>query len=111
VQAGTVKAIAHTGNGRPGTLPELPAAAETLRGFEAYEWNEVFVPAATPPAIVARLNGMRNALLDEPYIMERCRSLNVDSGKTTPAEFRAFVTAQMERWSQMVKDADIGLGN
>jgi tripartite-type tricarboxylate transporter receptor subunit TctC len=111
VQAGTVKAIAHTGNGRLGTLPDLPAVAETLPGFEAYEWNGVFVPAATPPAIVARLNGILNALLDEPYIVERFRSLNVDSRKTTPDEFRAFVTAQMERWSQVVKDADIRLGN
>ena len=47
VQGGTIRAIAHTGKGRLGTLPELPAVAETLSGFEAYEWNGVFVPSGT----------------------------------------------------------------
>ena len=50
IQGGTIKAIAHTGRGRLGTLPELPAVAETLPGFEAYEWNGVFVPSGTPHA-------------------------------------------------------------
>ena len=53
VQSGALRAIAHTGRGRLRTLPEIPAVAETLPGFEAYEWNGVFVPAGTPAPIVA----------------------------------------------------------
>ena len=49
IQGGKVKAIVHTGKGRLGTLPDLPAAQDTIPGFEAYEWNGVFVPAGTPP--------------------------------------------------------------
>src|SRR5207248_2549168 len=55
VRGGQVRAIAHTGRGRLATLPDLPAVADTLAGFEAYEWNGVFVPAATAPDIIARL--------------------------------------------------------
>ena len=110
VQSGTLKAIAHTGRGRLGTLPDLPAVAETLPGFEAYEWNGVFVPAGTSPAIIAKLNAALNALLEDPYIVERFKTLNVESRQNTPDEFRAFVTAQLERWGQIVKDADIKLG-
>ena len=56
VQAGTLKCIAHTGRGRLAALPDVPAVAETLPGFEAYEWNGVFVPAGTPADIVDKLN-------------------------------------------------------
>src|SRR5471030_1102839 len=48
IQGGVVKAIAHTGKGRLRTLPDLLTVAETLPGFEAYEWNGVFVPTGTP---------------------------------------------------------------
>ena len=48
VQAGAVKAIAHTGKGRLRTLPDLPPVSDTIPGFEAYEWNGVFVPTGTP---------------------------------------------------------------
>ena len=47
VQGKGVKAIAHTGKGRLGTLPDLPPVADTIPGFEAYEWNGVFVPTGT----------------------------------------------------------------
>ena len=66
VQGGKVKAIAHTGKGRLGTLPELPAVQETIPGFEAYEWNGVFVPTGTPAAIVAKLNAGLNQVLRSP---------------------------------------------
>ena len=82
----------------------------TLPDFEAYEWNGVFVPTGTSPAIIAKLNAALNALLDDPVIIERFRTLNVNSRKNTPDEFRAFLNAEMARWSQLVKDADIKLG-
>ena len=66
VQSGALRAIAHTGRGRLRTLPEIPAVAETLPGFEAYEWNGVFVPAGTPAPIVAKLNAGLNTVLRQP---------------------------------------------
>ena len=66
VQAGAVKGIAHTGKGRLATLPDLPPVSDTIPGFEAYEWNGVFVPTGTPPAIIQKLNAGLNAMLKDP---------------------------------------------
>ena len=110
VQSGAVRAIAHTGKGRLATLPDLPAMAETLPGFEAYEWNGVFVPTATPPDLVAKLNAGLNATLRQPDIIARLRTLNVEFRENTPEEFRAFVAAETERWGRVVREANIRLG-
>jgi len=110
VQAGAVKAIAHTGRGRLATLPDLPPVSDTIPGFEAYEWNGVFVPAGTPAEIVQKLNAGLNAMLKEPAVTERLDKLNVEYRPNTPEEFRAFVAAEMEKWSRVVKEANIKLG-
>jgi tripartite-type tricarboxylate transporter receptor subunit TctC len=111
VQGGKVKAVAHTGKGRLGTLPELPAVQETIPGFEAYEWNGVFVPTGTPAAIVAKLNAGLNQVLRQPDIVARLKSLNVDFKENTPDEFRAFVAAETAKWGKVVQDAGIKLGS
>ncbi|MPZ41618.1 MAG: tripartite tricarboxylate transporter substrate binding protein [Rhizobiales bacterium] len=110
IQGGTLKAIAHTGRGRLGTLPDLPAVAETLPDFEAYEWNGVFVPSGTTPAIVQKLNAGLNAVLRQSDVVARLKQLNVDFRENTPEEFRAFVAAEMEKWRRVIKDANIKLG-
>ena len=110
IQGGTVRAIVHTGKGRLKSLPDIPAASDTLPGFEAYEWNGVFVPHGTPPAAVRTLNSAINAALGSPEVKERFEQLNIDSRPNTPEEFRAFVKEQMERWSKVVRDANIKLG-
>jgi tripartite-type tricarboxylate transporter receptor subunit TctC len=110
IQGGQLKAIAHTGKGRLKSLPDVPPVSDTLPGFEAYEWNGVFVPHGTPPAIVRTLNGAINEAIRAPEVKERFEQLNIDSRPTTPEEFRAFVQDQMERWSKVVKEANIKLG-
>ena len=107
VQGGALKAIAHTGRGRLGTLPDLPAVAETLPGFEAYEWNGVFVPKGTAPEIVHKLNAGLNATLRQREVIERLKSLNVEFRENTPDEFRAFVAAEIEKWGRVVREANI----
>jgi tripartite-type tricarboxylate transporter receptor subunit TctC len=110
VQAGAVKAIAHTGKGRLGTLPDLPPVSDTIPGYEAYEWNGVFVPTGTPPEIVQKLNAGLNAMLKEPAVTERLNKLNVEYRPNTPEDFRKFVAAEMEKWSRVVQEASIKLG-
>jgi len=110
IQAGNVKAIAHTGKGRLNSLPDIPPLSETLPGFEAYEWNGVFVPQGTPASIVKMLNTGINEALRSPQVIERFNQLNIDTRPTTPQEFRAFVQNQMVLWSKVVKEANIRLG-
>jgi len=110
IQGGQVKAIAHTGKGRLKSLPDIPPVSDTLPGFEAYEWNGVFVPHGTPSAIVKTLNSALNGALNSADVKARFEQLNIESRQNTPEEFRAFVNEQMERWSKVVKDANIKLG-
>src|ERR1700756_1015290 len=102
IQSGQLKAIAHTGKGRLKSLPDVPPASDTLPGFEAYEWNGVFVPHGTPPAIVSTLHGAINKAISSSEVKQRFEQLNIESRPTTPEEFRAFVKDQMERWSKVV---------
>ena len=109
IKGGKLKAIAHTGKGRLRSLPDIPPVSDTLPGFEAYEWNGVFVPHGTSPVVVHTLNGAINDAIVSPEVKERFEQLNIDSRPNTPEEFRAFVTDQMARWGKVVKDANIRL--
>jgi tripartite-type tricarboxylate transporter receptor subunit TctC len=110
IKGGKVKAIAHTGKGRLDSLPDIPPVEDTLPGFEAYEWNGVFVPHGTPAAIVAKLNASLNDALKSPEVSARFRDLNIISRPNTTAEFAKFVDEQMTLWSEVVKEANIHLG-
>jgi tripartite-type tricarboxylate transporter receptor subunit TctC len=110
IQGGKVKAIAHTGKGRLKSLPDIPPMSDTLPGFEGYDWNGVFVPHGTPAAIVQKLNAGLNKALVSPQVSARFAELNVESHQNTPAEFGAYIEAQMELWSRVVKEAGIRLG-
>jgi tripartite-type tricarboxylate transporter receptor subunit TctC len=110
IKSGKLKAIAHTGKGRLASLPDVPPISDTLPGFEAFEWNGVFVPHGAPAAIVQKLNADLNAAILSPKVTARFAELNVQSQQNTPAEFGAFVAGQMQLWSRVVKEANIKLG-
>ncbi len=111
VQGGQVKALAHTGKGRLGTLPNLPAVQDTIAGFEGYEWNGLFVPAGTSPEIVRKLNTGLNEVLRQPDVQARFKQLNIEFRHTTPDEFRSFVAAETDKWGKVVRDAGIKLSS
>jgi len=107
VKGGSLRAIAHTGRGRLAALPNLPPVSDTLPGYEAYEWNGVFVPAGTPRAIVERLNTGLNAVIRLPSVVERLASLSVQTRPNTPSEFGKFVAGEMEKWATVIRTANI----
>lgn len=109
VKSGQIRAIAHTGRGRLASFPDLPPASDTVPGFEAYEWNGVFVPAGTAPEVVSRLNAALNASLRSPKIMERLASLSVEAHENSPAEFAAFFQSELDKWSRVIREANIKL--
>ena len=110
VQGGKVKAIAHTGKGRLGNLPDLPAMLDTFPGFETYEWNGVLVPAGTSPEIVRKLNAGLNEVLRQPDIVARFKSLNIEFKANTPDEFRTFIATETAMGGKVVREAGIKLG-
>jgi tripartite-type tricarboxylate transporter receptor subunit TctC len=107
VQSGRLKAVAHTGNGRLATLPELPSVKESFAGFEAYDWNGVFVPAGTPQSVVERLSTSLDAAARDPQVIAQLRALNVETRNNSPSEFRTFVEAERLKWGRLVREANI----
>ncbi|MGC1466799.1 MAG: tripartite tricarboxylate transporter substrate binding protein [Pseudolabrys sp.] len=110
IKGGRVKAIAHTGKGRLDSLPDIPPVSDTIPGFEAYEWNGVFVPHGTPKEIVQKLSVNLNKAIVSPEVTTRFKQLNIVSRQNTPEEFRSFIDTQMKLWGGVVKEAHIKLG-
>jgi tripartite-type tricarboxylate transporter receptor subunit TctC len=109
VKSGQVRALAHTGHGRLATFPELPPVSDSIPGFEAYEWNGVFVPAGTPTPVVSRLNAALNDALREPKVAERLVALSVQAKPNSPAEFAAFFNSELDKWGRVIREAGIKL--
>ncbi|MBB5695502.1 Bug family tripartite tricarboxylate transporter substrate binding protein [Muricoccus pecuniae] len=109
VKEGKLRALAHTGRGRLASLPEVPPLSDTLPGFETYQWNGVFLPRGTAPAVVARLSALLNEALDRPEVAEKLRSQDLQAERNTPEEFAAFFAAQSRRWQGFVREAGIRL--
>jgi tripartite-type tricarboxylate transporter receptor subunit TctC len=109
VRSGQLRAIAHTGRGRLASFPDLPPVSDTVAGFEAYEWNGVFLPAGTAPEVVSRLNAALNASLRSPRIIERLASLSVEAHENSPAEFAAFFQSEIDKWGKVIREANIKL--
>ncbi|HEY1542305.1 MAG TPA: tripartite tricarboxylate transporter substrate binding protein [Xanthobacteraceae bacterium] len=110
IKAGKLKALAHTGNGRLASLPDIPPISDTLPGFVAYEWNGIFVPHGTPKDIVTKLNASMNKALVAPDLTSKFKALNLEAHPNTPEEFANFVAEQTKKWGGIVKEANIKLG-
>jgi tripartite-type tricarboxylate transporter receptor subunit TctC len=107
IKSGRIKGIAHTGKGRLAGLPDVPPISDTLPGFEALDWNGVFIRQGTPSEIVQKLNVSLNEALASAQVSARFTQLNIQSHRNTPEEFHAFVEEQMAHWSRVVKENDI----
>jgi tripartite-type tricarboxylate transporter receptor subunit TctC len=107
VQGGRVRALAVTSKTRSPLLPDLPAVAETLPGYEAIIWFGVGVPRGTPPEVIARLNREINAGLASAEIKERFAKLGTTPMVMTPEEFWKFAQGETEKWEKVIHDAGI----
>lgn len=108
VKAGRLKALGVSGIKRSSGAPDIPTIAEQgLPGFEVNSWYGVFVPAATPAPIVARLNKELVRALALPDVRERLMRDGVEPGGSTPAKLLAVVQAEKKLWSKVIKDAGI----
>ena len=103
VKSGKLKLLAQGGPARSRVLPDVPTVAETLPGFQSVTWYALFAPRATPPAIVARLNGAVVKILGDPVLSQRLVSQGLDPAPGTPAELNAYIGAERERFSRIIK--------
>jgi tripartite-type tricarboxylate transporter receptor subunit TctC len=99
MEAGKIKTIAITSGTRFARLPQIPTFAESgLPGFESNGWFGIVVPAHTPADVVARLNAAFVTVLKDPDVIERIRALGSEPMPQTPAEFGAFIRAEIDKW-------------
>jgi tripartite-type tricarboxylate transporter receptor subunit TctC len=110
VKAGKLKAIGVTGKARLASLPEVPTFDQAgLPGVDASGFQGVLAPAGTPPEAVAKLSQALNAALAQPEVKERFTTAGLDTVSSTPAEFGAFIRAEIVKWGRVAKEANIKL--
>lgn len=108
IREGKVRALAVLGTEPVALLPGVPTLAETLPGFEATVWHGIVGPAGMPPEMVAQANRVFNAVARQPEVVrsvEQTQAGAVVGG--TPAQFAAFIKAEYDRWTPVIKEAGI----
>ena len=110
VKAGKVKALAVATGKRSAALPELPTLEEAgLKDVKADAWMAFAVPAKTPDAIVARIHKEIVQILNQPEVKEKLKPLYMEVVADTPAEARAWLAADVERWRPIIQKNNIAL--
>jgi tripartite-type tricarboxylate transporter receptor subunit TctC len=107
IRAGKLRALAVTGAKRSAALPDVPAVAESVPGYQAYVWDALGAPAKTPPAIIEELNTNINAILNDAATKARFADLGAEPMVMTVAAFGSYMAAEAEKWGKVVKAAGI----
>ena len=103
VRAGKLRALGVTTARRSALLPEIPAIAEVLPGYEVALWNGIMGPAGLPPAVVARLAAEIAAIVASQDMQQRLAEQGSDPVGSTPPQFAAFVAAEQPKWAELVR--------
>jgi tripartite-type tricarboxylate transporter receptor subunit TctC len=108
MRGGKVRCLAVSGSKRSPALPELPTIAEAgLPGYVATSWYALLAPRGTSEAIIERVHRAFRAALEDPVIKSRLAEMGVDPVGSTPAALAAHISAEVERWAKVVKQARI----
>lgn len=103
ISSGKLRALAVTTAKRSPALPNIPAMAETLKGFEIDTWWGLVAPAGTPASVITRLNQAFVAALNSSEAKTRFASLMAEPVPTTPQQFGAFMRAELAKYEPVVK--------
>jgi tripartite-type tricarboxylate transporter receptor subunit TctC len=109
IKDGRVRAIAMTSPKRSALAPDIPALSETkgLEGYALENWFGLFAPAATPAAVVEKLNGAVAQALKDPDLVKRLNELGGEVAPLAPVPFKAFIQDESRRFARIVQDAGI----
>jgi tripartite-type tricarboxylate transporter receptor subunit TctC len=103
VRAGKLRALAVTIERRLDELPDIPAVAEFVPGYEASNRYGLGAPKATPAVIVDKLNKVINAVLADPKMKARLADLGGTPLLGSPADFGKLIAEETEKWGKVVK--------
>jgi tripartite-type tricarboxylate transporter receptor subunit TctC len=107
VRSGRTRALGVTTAQRADVLPDVPAIAEFVPGYEANGWYGIGVPRNVPAEVVEKLNREINASLADPKLKMRLADIGYATTGSTPAEFGSMIAREIEKWAQVIKFAGI----
>jgi tripartite-type tricarboxylate transporter receptor subunit TctC len=108
-KAGKVQALAVTSLTRAPLLPDVPAMAEFLPGFEATSWHGMFAPGGTPKEIVEKVSAEVQRIMKLPHIQERMLGMGATPVGNTPEEFTQHIAVERKKWAEVVKASGVSL--
>ena len=107
VTDGKARALAWSGPVPSPAMPEVPAAAQTVPGFEVVSWNSMSAPAGTPQGVIDTLNKALRDVLADPVLKKRALEMGIDLKPSTPAEAHARLVGDIKKWSDVIQKAGI----
>ena len=105
IDGGKVRVLGVTSARRLPVLPDVPAIAELLPGYEVLGWTGFAVPNGTPKEVVDKLAAALQATLRAPELSRRLLDMGVEPGGNTPAEMSRFIAAEYDKWGQITRRA------
>jgi tripartite-type tricarboxylate transporter receptor subunit TctC len=106
-KSGKLRLLATSGSKRSSLFPDVPTVAETVPGYDATNWWGLVSPAGTPAAVVNKLHSELEVLLKSAETKKRLESEGADIVRMDPAEFGRFMSAEMVKWTKVVREAGI----
>jgi tripartite-type tricarboxylate transporter receptor subunit TctC len=111
IQSGKLRAIAVTSASRLASFPDVPTVAESglpgLANFEVLSWQAIFAPAGTPAPVIDRLHTEIGRILAEPEMQGKLKGFGMEPATMTTAQIAAFQRAEVAKWAQVIKAANI----
>ncbi len=107
IKASTLRPLGVTSSRRMDVLPDVPAIAEFLPGYDAVSWAGIGAPAGTSPDIVDKLNAEINAALADAELKSKLAAFGASAMAGSPDDFKKFVAAEIEKWGKVVKFANM----
>ena len=107
LKAGKLKVLAITDSKRSAAAPNIPTVSETLPGFQVDNWIGLLAPAGTSKEIVAKLNSDILKAIQTPELRERMLAQGFDVQGSTPAQFGAAIKADIEKYTKIIRQANI----
>jgi tripartite-type tricarboxylate transporter receptor subunit TctC len=107
-KSGRLRALGVTSAKRLASVPDIPAIAETVPGYEASNWSGLVAPAGTPKAIIGKLHAVVVKALGSPDVARRFHEQGGEPAPSpTPEAFGAMLKAEVQKWKKVVEDAGI----
>lgn len=107
VKAGKLRALGITSPKRSELIPDVPAIAEALPGYEFSYWNALYAPAGAPAAVVQRLSEITHSAMQAAAVRKAVEEMGQETAWSSPEDLARFQLAELDRWGRIIKSAGI----